>query len=71
MIVLDRIRARRASWRSRRNAQRLQALSVRQGDGLASATQSDEPDDAGMTTAEYAIGTLAACALATVRRSTR
>jgi hypothetical protein len=70
MIVLDQIRAPGAAWRTRRNAQRLQVVSVGQGDESAAATQSDELDDAGMTTAEYAVGTLAACALATVRRST-
>jgi uncharacterized protein DUF4244 len=62
MIVSDCLQARRAA----RTASK-QNLVVAQGaeDDLAAAP-ADESPDSGMTTAEYAVGTIAACTFAAV-----
>jgi hypothetical protein len=65
MIVFDCIRRWRAHWPTRGNTQSPGAVIAEPDDDLTGATQTYELDDAGMSTAEYAVGTIAACALAT------
>jgi hypothetical protein len=68
MIVPDRFHSSRNPRRGNDNA--ANAEDFKPAGDLSDERSEGEPDDAGMTTAEYAIGTLAACAFATVRRST-
>jgi hypothetical protein len=42
------------------------ADNLKSGDGLSDVNSEGEPSDAGMTTAEYAVGTIAACTFAAV-----
>jgi hypothetical protein len=62
MIQFDRLQARRAARPASKENTR---LAQRAQDDRPTAAGVVEPHDAGMTTAEYAVGTIAACTLAT------
>jgi hypothetical protein len=71
VIVLDKIRSLRRPIRPARHDIPADAPVAIDGDDPNESAENEVvANDGGMSTAEYAVGTIAACALATVRRST-